>query len=102
MLGPMTDMTPAPGQRSKPATFLEIMDLWPTTADFARAMDQPRMRVYKWRENKRVDLVHWAAIIAAVERDHAISLTVDDLYAMALAVPDGRTRPDEDASQDAA
>lgn len=97
----MTHMTPAPAHAAKPDSFTAVMDLWPTIAKFAAAVGQPRQRVYKWYENRRIDLVHWQVVIEACRRDHGVALAIDDLYAMALAVPDGRTRP-EPSSQEAA
>lgn len=80
---------PAP-PRAKPASFVEIIDLWKTVAQFARDMGQPtdrarRTRVYQWRRRDFIDLEYWDDLIAAARKRHGVVLTKDDLHAMALA-----------------
>lgn len=87
----MTETLP-PNPPRRPTSFQEIIDLWPDAADLAAHLGFGRGRVYKWRQRRRIDVEHWDAIIAAVRDVHGIDLTVEDLYAMARAVPSGKTQ----------
>lgn len=85
--------TPSPNPPARPASFLEIIDLWPEATDLAAHLGFHKSRIYQWRRRRRIDVDHWDAIIAAVREVHSIELTVEDLYAMARAVPSGKTQP---------
>ncbi len=85
--------TPPPIPAPRPTSFQEIIDLWPEATDLANHLGFHKSRIYQWRRRKRIDVDHWDAIIAAVRDVHGIELTVDDLYAMARAVPSGKTQP---------
>lgn len=62
----------------------DIFQIWPTTADLAREVNQNYDTVRKWKEHGRIPATAWrAVIIAAAKRERIIS--VDDL--MRTVVP---------------
>lgn len=48
-----------------PATFAELIDRWPTMADFSRETKQPYERVKRWRALNNVKPKYWPEIKAA-------------------------------------
>lgn len=103
----MPQETSARAPRPKPTTFVRLIDLWPSIADFARDMGLKaphRARAYQWYKRNYIDLEHWHAVIAATGRRRKIALTLEDLFSMALARrdrPAGRFDRQPSEQQDA-
>lgn len=51
-----------------PNTFAELIELWPTMADFARETHQPYERVKRWRALNNIRPLYWPPVKAAAAR----------------------------------
>jgi len=61
-------------------TFERVFQLWPTVADFARAIDEQRGTVQQWRNRGRIPSEYWVKVRDATAlTGHAIS--IDELAA---------------------
>lgn len=88
--------------RQKPTSFIEIIGLWDTVVDFARAMSQPvgakSSRVYQWRNRNLIEPDYWDDLIRCVALCHGIALTHSDLHAMYMATVKKRREQRQDAA----
>lgn len=48
-----------------PATFSELIERWPTMADFSRETNQPYERVKRWRAINSIKPKYWPSVKAA-------------------------------------
>lgn len=57
-----------------PNSFAELIEQWPSVADFARETDQPYERAKQWRARDSIPPEHWPQVIlAAAGRGHLVS-----------------------------
>lgn len=64
----------------KPATHADIIALWPTAADLARAIGEKPDTVRRWRLRSSIPAWHWQAIDEAARTSGIRNVTVKRLY----------------------
>ena len=64
-----------------PTSFDDILEQWPNLADFARDMEAPYQRVYRWHTRAVIPLRYWPRLQDLL-RQRGRPMTFEQLYAL--------------------
>lgn len=65
-------------------TFSELIECWPTVAEFARDVNQNLDAAKKWKQRNSIPASHWIAVTEAANR-RGIDISIESLAAMSQA-----------------
>ncbi len=90
----MSDTPPA-GDKPPPATYAEIIALWPTAAEFGRAIGVTDVSARSYRR-RGIPPEYWTRLVAAAGREGFSQVTYE-LLAELAAKPPSSPSPSEEA-----
>ena len=65
-------------------TVTDIVNRWPTVADFAAAVGVPYQTAYSWRSRNSIPFRHAQAVVSAARKRHVRGVTVGVLATLAV------------------